>query len=317
MSGKDNILVVKLGALGDFIQALGPMKAIRAHHPQAHITLLTTKPFEELAKKSGYFDEIRIDARAKWFQPLIWLNFKNWLNVQKFSRVYDLQNNDRTSLYFKLLMSPKPEWIGVAKGASHRNTSPERTAGLAFYGHKQTLELAGIKNVEIDPMDWIESNLSAFVLKKPYILIVPGSAPTRPLKRWPAKYFAQLCNKLAADGYQPVLIGTDDEKEVTAEIALSCPQALDLTGKTSLFDLAALARGASGCVSNDTGPAHMIAPTGCPSLILFSSDSKPERHAPIGLCVQTLQENDLNDLSVEDVYTTFSPLVSGLGSAGA
>ena len=59
----EKILVIKLGALGDFIQALGPMAAIRKHHPDAHITILTTKPFENFAKDCGYFDEIWLDER--------------------------------------------------------------------------------------------------------------------------------------------------------------------------------------------------------------------------------------------------------------
>ena len=122
---QNNILVIKLGALGDFIQALGPMRAIRAHHPDAHITLLTTPPFAALAEKSGYFNDIIIDARPKWHQPLAWLNLRRRLNDGNFTRVYDLQNNDRTALYFKLF-SPRPEWVGVAPGASHRNTSPTR-----------------------------------------------------------------------------------------------------------------------------------------------------------------------------------------------
>ena len=50
------ILVIKLGALGDFIQATGPFKAIRQHHRGAHITLLTTPPFVSLASDSSWFD---------------------------------------------------------------------------------------------------------------------------------------------------------------------------------------------------------------------------------------------------------------------
>ena len=44
------VLVIKLGALGDFVQGFGPFAAIRAHHPTAHITLLTTRPFAALAE---------------------------------------------------------------------------------------------------------------------------------------------------------------------------------------------------------------------------------------------------------------------------
>ncbi|MEP0337122.1 MAG: lipopolysaccharide heptosyltransferase family protein, partial [Alphaproteobacteria bacterium] len=44
LSPRRNILVIKLSALGDFVQALGPMQAIRAHHPGARVDLLTTPP---------------------------------------------------------------------------------------------------------------------------------------------------------------------------------------------------------------------------------------------------------------------------------
>ncbi len=309
MSTPGHILVIKLGALGDFIQALGPMKAIRTHHPQAHITLLTTKPFQALAEKSGYFNAIHLDTRPKFYQLSKWCALRTFLNDGQFTRIYDLQNNDRTGFYFKLLKSPKPDWVGVAKGASHRNTSSERTKGLAFHGHVQTLGLAGINNIEIDPMDWLKGNLSGFGLTLPYILIVPGSAPSRPLKRWP--HYAALCQKITGDGYQPVLIGTQDEADVTAQIKQACPQSLDLTGKTALFDLPDLARGADACVTNDTGPAHMIAPTGCKTLVLFSDDSNPVRHAPLGPHVKTIQKNDLNDLSPEEVYATLSSFTGG------
>ena len=140
-TNKQNILVIKLGALGDFVQALGPMQAIKKHHPDAQITLLTTKPFKNFGKECGYFDQVILDERPKLFNPIGWLKLRKILNDLNISRVYDLQNNDRTNLYFKLF-SPKPEWVGIAKGASHRNTSKKRTKGHAFYGHVQTLSLA-------------------------------------------------------------------------------------------------------------------------------------------------------------------------------
>jgi hypothetical protein len=48
------VLVIKLGALGDFVQALGPMAAIKHHHAGAPITLLTTQPFAAFARATGY-----------------------------------------------------------------------------------------------------------------------------------------------------------------------------------------------------------------------------------------------------------------------
>ena len=299
-----HILVIKLGALGDFIQSLGPMAAIRAHHSQDRITLLTTAPFESIARASGYFDGIWLDKRPKFFDIKGWLDLRRRLNTGKFFRIYDLQNNDRTSLYLKLF-SPLPEWVGAAKGASHRNTAPERTAGRAFHGHVQTLALAGVTDIPVDRMEWMQAQ-TTFDLPKPYVLIVPGSAPSHPQKRWPAKHYSDLCARLVAKGHHPVLIGSGGEADILEAIGAAVPQTVNLCGKTALFDLPALARGAAGAVGNDTGPMHLIAPTGCPSLVLFSGSSNPARHAPLGQNVVTLQKDSLNDLDVDDVWDAFS-----------
>ncbi len=300
------ILIIKLSALGDFIQALGPMAAIRRRHKDAHITLLTTKPFEKFAEECGYFDEIWIDKRPKLLNLKSWSDLRKNLNAAKFTRIYDLQNNDRTTFYFNLLKT-KPEWVGTAPGASHRNTSEQRTASHAFDGHVQTLGLAGIKDIEIDQLEWMKGDLSTFAIKAPYVLLVPGSAPNRPEKRWPADKYSQLAKILASMGYQPVLIGTKDEANVTTKIAQSCPEALDLTGRTNLHQIASLAREAAGAIGNDTGPMHLISATGCPCLALFSSHSDPVRHAPKGANIHILQKNELKDLESEEIVENFKP----------
>ncbi len=300
MQAKQNILVIKLSALGDFIIALGAMKAIRNHHPNAHITLLTTKPFENFAQKSGYFDAVIIDKRPKFYQFSKWFLLRRTLNQGKFNRVYDLQNNDRTTIYYNLL-SPKPQWVGTAKGASHYFDPPERTAGLPLDGHRVLLAHAGIQDISIDKMEWIDTDIQKFNLQNPYALIVPGSAPTRPEKRWPMEKYAQLCHELVLKNINPVLIGTKDEQEITDYIAAHCPQAINLTAKTSLFDIITLGRNAVYAVGNDTGPMHMVAPTGCKTLVLFSKHSNPTRNAPMGDNVKTIQVDDFNDLDVQRV----------------
>ena len=309
-SPQQRILVIKLSALGDFIQALGPMAAIRNHHKDAHITLFTTKPFEGFAKDCGYFDEIVIDERPKLLN-LKGLNaLSKFLNNGNFTRVYDLQNNDRTGMYFKLLKKKnRPEWVGVAKGASHRNTDPTRTAGHAFDGHTQTLALAGIDDVQIDRLEWMKTDISDFAVKEPYVLIISGSAPQHPYKRWPAESYGALCNQLAEQGFQSVLLGTQDEADTTAKIAKLCPNALDLTAQTNLKHIATLAQNAAGAIGNDTGPMHIIAATGCPSLTLFSSHSNPVRHAPKGQTTHVLQENEIENLKIEDVKNAFLKLL--------
>lgn len=297
----ENILVIKLGAFGDFVQALGPMKSIRAHHPDAHITLLTTAPFKSLAQASHYFNDIWIDERPKFYQFYKWLTLRRLLNGKKFSRVYDLQNNDRTELYLSLFSTP-PLWVGAARKATIRNNSPLRTAGSGFEGHVQTLGMAGIADIEIDKMEWINGTTFFPGLVKPYILFAPGSAPTRPEKRWPASSYAAIAQRLIEQNIQPVLLGTAAEKESAEEIMRLCPSALDLSGQTSLFDIVSLARGALAALGNDTGPMHMMAPVGIPCLVLFSGHSNPRRHAPPGHNVISVQEPVLRDLSPDAVW---------------
>lgn len=299
MSGQ-KILVIKLGALGDFVQALGPMRAIRNHHKDDRITLLTTKPFLSLGTSCGYFDDVLCDIRPKWFQPLKWITLSKQLNKGRFARVYDLQNNDRTSLYFKLF-SLKPEWVGVAKGASHRNTSPTRTAGKAFDGHVQTLGLAGIQNVTPDTLEWMKPSQDFSHLPKPYALMVPGGSPKHPKKRWPADYFARLSQMISDKGLTPIIIGTKDEEAEAQTILNANHRAISLVAKTSLMDIPALARGAAFAIGNDTGPMHFIAATGCKTCVLFGGTTTPKRHAPMGEHVKTLQAQDLKDLNIETV----------------
>ena len=305
MTEKTKILVIKLGALGDFVQALGPMAAIRRHHPQADITLLTTAPFVTFGRDCGYFNHIWIDERPRWHNIGGWLALRQKLNEAGFGRVYDLQNNDRTGLYFRLFRQ-KPEWVGVASGASHRNDSPQRTAGPAFDGHAQTLKLAGIDDVALDDLSWIKGDITSFNLQKPYVLLVPGCAPSRPEKRWDPQNYGIIARTLYGWGYTPVIIGTAGEQDLARQIAYACPQAVDLTGKTALTDIVLLAREAAAAIGNDTGPMHLIAPTGCPCYVLFSQHSNPDRHAPPGPYVSVIRTGDLSTLPPDEVLRTLS-----------
>lgn len=147
---QERILVIKLSALGDFIHALGPMAAIRRHHADAHITLLTTERFRELAEKSGYFDEIWLDERAPLLRLDRWLPLVWRMRKARFARIYDLQWADRTGWYFHMLLWPKPEWVGIVRGCSHRMTEPSKRMHIRDR-HAELLRLAGI--AEVPPPD--------------------------------------------------------------------------------------------------------------------------------------------------------------------
>lgn len=291
---KEHILIIKLSAFGDFILALGAMKAIRAHYPDEHISLLTTKSFQSFGQSCGYCDDIIIDTRPRGFNITGWLNLRKDLRNRSFTRVFDLQNNDRTDLY-RRFMSRDIIWHSDKNKKQH-----------AFDRHIATLAQANIHHITHDSMDWINADISSFEITKPYILMVPGCAPQHPLKRWPAEHYTQVAQQLEKKGYHIVLIGTDADKDATAYIHQHCPNTQNLTGKTSLWQIAALARDAAAAIGNDTGPMHMIAPTGCPSLALFSGQSSPKRNAPVGASVHTMQKDIIADMSIEDVLQSLT-----------
>lgn len=299
----NTILVIKLSALGDFVQSLGAMKAIKKHHPDDRIILLTTKSFKNFGEECGYFDEIVIDKRPKFYDIVGWLKLRKTLNNLKLDRVYDLQNNDRTNLYFKLC-SPKPEWVGTAKGASHRNTSPERTKGHAFHGHVQTLEKAGLTDINIDTLEWMKSDISNLDIPEKFALFVTGCAPQHPEKRWPLEHFKQLGDNLLAQDITPILIGGPSEKELNTTLKSLNENFIDLTGTTSFHDIVSLAHKAKVAVGNDTGPMHLIGASGCQTIAMYNTlKSNPDRHYVLGDNVTILSEAGLENLSVDHILT--------------
>jgi len=96
-----------------------------------------------------------------------------------------------------------------------------------------------------------------------------------------------------------VVLGTASEQALGRQIAGA--GGLDLTGQTSLADIAELARGATIAVGNDTGPMHMAAAAGCRSIVLFSDASDPALCAPRGDHVLVIQVAMLAQLSVDEV----------------
>jgi ADP-heptose:LPS heptosyltransferase len=295
------ILVIRLSALGDFIMALPAMAAIRRHHPSADITLLTTKPLAELGKRSGWFNHVEIDTKPGWRNLSAWVRLRGWLRTGRFERVYDLQSQDRTAIYFRLFWpGRRPEWSGIAKGASHRHTDRNRRRMHALDIHAAQLAVAGIADIPPPDLSWLDEKVSKLGLPSRIALLVPGSAPHRPAKRWPTEHYAALAQRLVDAKITPVVIGTAEEKELADVIRALCPKARDLTGQTSLFQLAALARKAVVAVGNDTGPMHLIAMVGCRVVSLFSDESNPVRSAPRGE-VTMLHRPDLADLAVDEV----------------
>jgi ADP-heptose:LPS heptosyltransferase len=324
------ILVIKHGALGDWLLATSPMQAIRqrwlAIDPATHFTLLTRQPFAALGQASGWFDQVVVDDCPKWHQWRGLWRLARMLNGwrldgqasdggqqekrQRFDFIYDLQTSGRSGLYHRLLLPPKPSWSGIAAGASHRHNTPHRRQLHSLERLAEQMDLAGIASCPPPNLDWLRGEVADFNLPSRYALLIPGCSPHRPEKRWPAELYGQLAQALMAQGIAAVVVGTQAEAAEAAVIGQVAPDAINLVGQTSLGQLASLARRAALAIGNDTGPMHLAAIVGAPSLTLFSQASDPTRMAPRGQLASWIRQDQLQDLSVQRVLDAVGELLA-------
>lgn len=301
-------LVIKLGALGDFVQALGPFAAIRHHHRDARVTLLTTAPFRDFAQASGYFDDVWDFGRPAAANVVGWLRLRRRLRDGNFARAYDLQTSDRSSFYYRLFWPGLyPEWSGIASGCSHPHANPDRDRMHTVERQAEQLSVAGIAKVPPADLSWADADLGRFRLPERLALLAPGGAAHRPGKRWPVENYGALARALNDRGLTPVLIGAKAEVEIMAAVRGHCRDAVDLSGHTNLVDLAALGRRAAAAVGNDTGPMHLIAGVGCRSVVLYSDDSDPALCGQRGPAVTILRRQPLAALAVSEVLGALDP----------
>ncbi len=306
-AGTERILVIKLGALGDFVLAMGPFKAIRQAHPDAHIVLLTIPALAACARASGYFDAVWTDSRPGFRRLRAWLALRRKLRGGGFQRVYDLQTSDRSSWYF-CLMGPgrRPEWSGIARFCSHRHKNPDRDLMHTVERQSEQLAAAGIGHVPPADLSWARSDVARFELAPRFVLLVPGGAPHRPRKRWPVENYVALAERFKDQEVKPVLLGSGAEELIAAEILRRAPMVKSLVGETTIEDIAVLACMAAGAVGNDTGPMHVIAAAGCPAVVLFSDESDPALARPRGPSVTIVRRGDLADLPLQEVAAALS-----------
>lgn len=296
------MLVIKLGALGDFVLAFGPFAAIRAHHPDARITLLTTRGFAMLAEGAPWFDAVVTDDRPAWWNLPGLLRLRHAL--RGYDMVYDLQTSGRSGWYHRL--AGRPPWSGIAAGCSHPHANPARNGMHTVERQREQLAMAGIGAFPAAETGWLTAEAS-LTLPAPYTLLIPGAAPHRPRKRWPVARFAALATMLAERGQTPVIVGAAQDGLLASVIKAAAPGAIDLTGKTSLRELAIVAARATLAVGNDTGPMHLAAVLGTPCITLFSADSDPALTGPRGR-VTVLTAPNLADLSVQRVAEAMPPV---------
>lgn len=320
------VLVIKLSALGDFVLALGAMRAVREFHPSARITLLTTPPFEEFAKLCPYFDAVETDGRPEGMKATAALISR--IRKARYDIIYDFQTSGRTRNYFTALArgGKGPLWSGHHEKCAFFHDNPARAGMHSIDRLAEQLEVAGVapqgrwlgRSAPVPDLSWVRPRLANtprlnpayFGLTPPYMLLIPGASAHREAKRWPVVHYAELARRVADLGITPAIIGGKAEGQVALEIVRLEPRAKSLVTRTDLFQIVTLAETALLVVGNDTGPMHMATLAGAPGIALFAlTESNPDHSAPRG--PRTVIVNSaptLQELSVDDVWQSLRAL---------
>jgi ADP-heptose:LPS heptosyltransferase len=246
------------------------------------------------------------------------------LRAAAYTRVYDLQTSAHSNRIFQILRPHPPAWSGIAFGCSLPHKNPLRNQMHTLERQADQLMYAGIwSDAPTGPgtapppdLSWVlagapgERLVPGGVRPKPYVMFVPGGSAHRPEKRWPVEKYGELARILYSRGLDIVVIGGPQEAALAQAIQRQVPRSRDLTGRTDFARIAVLGAKAALAIGNDTGPLHLAAAAGAPTVVLFSSASDPALSAPRGK-VAVLQAEKLSELAVAKVAQAAAALLPG------
>lgn len=295
------ILIIKLSALGDLVQADGAIRDIREHHPEARITVLTRPSFRQFMERCPWVDEVLSDPRAVRYNLVQMLRLRNCFRKGGYTRVYDLQQVGRTRFYYRWLF-PRTEWLGDVGGATFYLKRPDTSSAADHFANH--LRIAGIKvkHTLNNDLSWMADDVSTILsvesLEPGYVVLIPGASASHGIKRWP--YYGELASRLLESGRQVVTIPGPDEMALCRTIPgkMLVPE----DGYYDFFALAGIVKKSGFVIGNDTGPTHIAAHVGARGLALYSGHTRPEATGIQHSQFHTMESEDLADLDIDSVW---------------
>jgi len=267
-----NILIIKLGSLGDVVQISGALRDIREHHKNEKITILTTSKYLNLFKNCPYVDDCLEDERLPRYNIFYLLRLRKIVNSLNFNKVYDLQNSNRTSFYRKFLFKIK-DW------SSSKDIPENKYNNSVLQRFDEQLRKSNIQTLYTLKPDfsWAAEKANSYNLDtdKKYVLFFPFCSKDLIHKRWP--YFSELINLIKKNHPQYALVVAPGPGEIEEAKSLDIKIALNNNLPLNFFELASLIKKSHLVIANDTGPAHMAAHLGARGFTLFGPHTTPEK----------------------------------------
>jgi lipopolysaccharide heptosyltransferase I len=276
-----NIALLKPSALGDIVHSLPVLSALRQRFPHARITWVVNRAYEPLVHGHPDLDETmafdRGVSRKGWLATAAsHVRFGSVLREKRFDLVIDLQGLLRSGLMAKATAARRRVGLSCSReGASWFYTDivdiPGGLGGMhAVERYWRVAEAFGAgdgpKRFTV-PIPEAARHRADDLLRgcaRPWLAFAVGSRWQT--KRWRPSHFAHLARRAQSEfGGTVVFVGTGDEADLAAEVGtgLTGPT-IDLSGRTTLPELAAVLAQCDVMVANDTGPLHIAAALGRP-----------------------------------------------------
>ena len=293
-----NILVVKLSAIGDVIHALPVSYAVKETYPDAHLTWVVEKAARPMLEDNPYIDDIILFEKEKFRSVGGFLRairpFRRRLRVRRYDASLDLQGLFKSAaIAFNAGAKLRIGTANMREGA-HLVSRPVAGAHAAGHIVERYLDVARALGCRVDevrfpvcisPRDAAAADalLAREGLGEERRFVALAIGANWPNKRWPVEHFAALSDRLYRAHIVPVLVGggrLDETLAADIMAAVEIPP-INLVGRTNLKQLAYIFRRAALVLGGDTGPVHLAAGLGTPTVMLMGP-TDANRNGPYG-----------------------------------
>jgi ADP-heptose:LPS heptosyltransferase len=299
-----NILIIKHGSLGDLIQANGAIKDIKEYYENRKVFLLTSSPYSIFMSECPYIDGVIIDKRLPRWNLLFLYNLKKLLSKYDFSKVFDLQNSQRTNFYRNFILK-NLEWSSSKETLEEGQTKKDFDKypvldRMELQLKKSHIPTKYIKNIDLS---WANEDLSKLIRQhtnREYILIFPFCSKKHQNKKWP--FFKELISKIRREykNIYSILVAPGPD-EIEEAKKLNANIVMDNNKPINIKKLISLINGAKFVIANDTGPAHIASHLNKKGLVLFGSHTSAEKVSLGNSNFKSITVKKLTELNVDTV----------------
>lgn len=279
-------VVVQTAFIGDVFLSIPFLKRLKDLYPDDKIIFVAKKGVADYLMKLKVIDEliaVNKGDKASYHDALKKINSNK--NV---AHVFCLHRSFRSALFTWQIKAKKKfgfkqslNFLFFSESVKYEKSFPDAIRQMALLAPVDSVTAQKVKEndwsyLNKSDVDGAFKNIPEFFSMKVQshtpnqvkkIALFPGSVWET--KKWPVNYYAELCEKLLAEGYQVHLMGGPEEAALCEEIKAKNPKAEVLAGKMKLVDSIDFLKSCDLIIGNDSSPSHLGASVGTPVMAIF------------------------------------------------